>query len=733
MDNYDEKYGMSRVLEPRYVLPTSAWRLDNRREISPKEMRISLKKIHMESTNFKQLLLECGENEERLKDKIIDIVMKRGKLHNPMTETGGVAFGTVETVGSEFVLPKDIKPGDNVICNVSLASLPLYISGITAIDPHYSQIDVEGYAIVYQGIRLIKMPDDVPVNLTLYMLDQSGTLRTAARMAEGASKILLVGSNMMLNLVYGFALRSAAGRQAEIVSLLDKRTDLHLRGQEIEDLMASVFNEMHFVDILKPIECMKGFEEDSMFDLSVNCADIPGSETINVLAAKPDSTVIFANLINNYNISLYITEAVQKQLNIRCADGYSEGYEDFDFAMARALAPIFEKAEFHSLRVEGRPGGYETSTRGTDTKLLESIANVNSQAEDFICESRAMKGVLEEVASVSKYDCNVFITGDTGVGKEKVANIIQKNSARKLQPFVKVNCAAISPNLIESEFFGYEKGSFTGASAGGKKGYFEMADTGTIFLDEVGELPLDIQAKLLRVIQDGEFFRVGGITPVKTNVRILCATNRDIEKMVEEKSFRRDLYYRLNVFPIRIPALSERRADIAPLVRYFIRKYSEQYGISRDISDDALEYLSRKEWPGNIRELENVMQRLIINSRNERILLFDVTRELNQDLFEHGGVQNEEYKLTAGEEINLTKLMESYEKGIIQYACEKYGSTRKAAKAIGISQTQLVRKKNKYALEDIQKEESGYMDKELVNGRWQRLGHRSGGSRWQKP
>ena len=260
-----------------------------------------------------------------------------------------------------------------------------------------------------------------------------------------------------------------------------------------------------------------------------------------------------------------------------------------------------------------------------------------------------------------------------------------------------------------------------------------MADTGTIFLDEVGELPLDIQAKLLRVIQDGEFFRVGGITPVKTNVRILCATNRDIEKMVEEKSFRRDLYYRLNVFPIRIPALSERRADIAPLVRYFIRKYSEQYGISRDISDDALEYLSRKEWPGNIRELENVMQRLIINSRNERILLFDVTRELNQDLFEHGGVQNEEYKLTAGEEINLTKLMESYEKGIIQYACEKYGSTRKAAKAIGISQTQLVRKKNKYALEDIQKEESGYMDKELVNGRWQRLGHRSGGSRWQKP
>ena len=179
-----------------------------------------------------------------------------------------------------------------------------------------------------------------------------------------------------------------------------------------------------------------------------------------------------------------------------------------------------------------------------------------------MCESRAMASVLDEILTVSKYDCNVLITGDTGVGKEKVANIIHKNSNRKMQPFIKVNCASISPTLIESEFFGYEKGAFTGASAAGKKGYFELADNGDIFLDEIGELQADMQAKLLRVIQDGEFFRVGGTTPIKTNVRILSATNRDLEDMIEEQRFRRDLYYRLNVVRLKVPNLRERSGDI---------------------------------------------------------------------------------------------------------------------------------------------------------------------------
>ncbi len=170
-----------------------------------------------------------------------------------------------------------------------------------------------------------------------------------------------------------------------------------------------------------------------------------------------------------------------------------------------------------------------------------------------------MAAVLNDMLTVAKYDCNVLITGDTGVGKEKVANIIHKNSNRKMQPFIKVNCASISPTLIESEFFGYERGAFTGANSNGKKGYFELADNGAIFLDEIGELQQDMQAKLLRVIQDGEFFRVGGTTPIKTNVRILSATNRDLEDLIQEDKFRRDLYYRLNVVRMRVPNLRNGR------------------------------------------------------------------------------------------------------------------------------------------------------------------------------
>ncbi|MBR3184407.1 MAG: sigma-54-dependent Fis family transcriptional regulator [Firmicutes bacterium] len=318
--------------------------------------------------------------------------------------------------------------------------------------------------------------------------------------------------------------------------------------------------------------------------------------------------------------------------------------------------------------------------------------------EDFICNSKPMKKVLQDILKVSKYDCNVIIFGDTGVGKEKAANLIQKNSDRKMQPFLKINCGAISPNLIESEFFGYEKGAFTGASSTGKKGYFEIANNGVLFLDEIGELPLEMQAKLLRVIQDGEFYRVGGTAPIKTNVRIISATNRDLEKMVEDGGFRRDLYYRLNVVPIIIPKLSDRREDIPGLVEHFLSKYGDKFGEKRSISSWAMDYLKEQPWEGNIRELENVIQRMIISAHGREITLKDVITEIEGEkgrdelLDVQNGEAGEEY------EIDLEAAVNEYEKGLIRYALDKYGSTRKAAKAVGISQTQLVRKKKKYGI-----------------------------------
>lgn len=693
-------YGLKRVAEPQYVLPTSAWKLDNSRNIYPNELRISVRRIHLEGTSFKQICTESNYNEEKIKQKIIDIIIRRGKLHNPVTDTGGLAFGTVEEIGEEFYNPQNLKVGDTIICNASLASVPIQIENILAIDHVFNQIDASGYAILHDHVPIIKIEEDMPVNLLLYTLDESGTLYRLSQLAEGQSKFLIVGNNMITNLIFGYVIRRQVGAKGEIVCLLDKKTGMQVMGDGIDQLIAHVFNEVHFLNILKPIHAVERLKLNQQFDLSVNCAEIPGAETINILATKAGGTVLFANLINNLKISLYITESISKPLNVENAEGYLEDYETFDIALVRELADYFENAAVMKVESAEKDESAEASASPYDRSLIEQ-----SKLEDFVCVSRPMRNVLREIANVSKYDCNVIIFGDTGVGKEKVANLIQKNSDRKMQPFVKINCGAISPNLIESEFFGYEKGAFTGANTGGKKGYFEIANNGVMFLDEIGELPLEMQAKLLRVIQDGEFYKVGGTSPIKTNVRIISATNRDLERFVEEGKFRRDLYYRLNVVPIRIPSLSERVDDIPALVKHFLAKYGKKFGIARGITDSAMEYLQQLAWPGNIRELENSVQRLIISAKGEDISLMDVMHETHSELFEGGGfgAEEEERALPRGSypmdtEISLQEAVDEYEKGLIKYACEKYGSTRKAAKAIGISQTQLVRKKKKYNL-----------------------------------
>ena len=685
-------YGLERVLEPKYVLPTSAWKLDNSRNIYPNEMLLSIKRIHLEGTSFKQICTEVNYNEEKIKQTIIDIVIRRGKLHNPVTDTGGLIFGQVEKIGESFESQGGVKAGDEIICNASLASVPIYIEKITAIDYAFNQIEVEGYAVVHDRIPLVKVKPGIPLNLLLFTLDESGTLFSLNKLAEGKVKCLIVGNNMITNLIFGYVLRRKLGPEGEITCLLDRKTGIQITGGGIDRLVSLVFNQIHYLDILKPVECLEKLNAESLFDLSVNCAEIPGAETVNILATRPGGTVLFANLINNLNIALYITESISKTLEVHGAQGYIEGYDDFDVQIVSEIAAYFENASFVKIETD-EPEEY---INPYNRSLIEK-----TKTEDFVFNSKAMKNVLDEILKVSRYDCNVIIFGDTGVGKEKVANLIQKNSDRKMQPFVKINCGAISPSLIESEFFGYEKGAFTGANASGKKGYFELANNGVMFLDEIGELPLDMQAKLLRVIQDGEFYRVGGTTPVKTNVRIISATNRDLEKLVEEGKFRRDLYYRLNVVPIRIPRLGDRPEDIPVLVNHFLGKYGEKFGTSRKISESAMDYLKNLPWPGNIRELENSVQRLIISSKGEDITLMDVMRETHGEIF--GGPfmgidEDEETGQEMDREIDLQTAVDEYEKGLIKHACEKYGSTRKAAKAIGISQTQLVRKKKKYGI-----------------------------------
>src|ERR671919_26222 len=241
--------------------------------------------------------------------------------------------------------------------------------------------------------------------------------------------------------------------------------------------------------------------------------------------------------------------------------------------------------------------------------------------DDIVGTSGGLRAVLEQVQVVAPTDSTVLINGETGTGKELVARVIHKISSRSNRAFVKLNCAAIPSGLLESELFGHEKGAFTGAVAQ-KIGRFELANGGTLFLDEVGDIPLELQPKLLRVLQEQEFERLGSTRTTRVDVRLVAATNRDLVQMTGEKEFREDLYFRLNVFPLRIPPLRERAEDIPLLVRHYVRKYAQRMNKRIEtISEEAMSALTEYHWPGNIRELENFIERAIILSRGAELQL----------------------------------------------------------------------------------------------------------------
>lgn len=248
----------------------------------------------------------------------------------------------------------------------------------------------------------------------------------------------------------------------------------------------------------------------------------------------------------------------------------------------------------------------------SENRELKQELEEKQETRQLIYDSAAMGGVLDLVNNVASVDTAVLILGESGTGKEIIARYIHSLSLRSRKRFVPVNCAAISANLVESELFGYEKGAFTGAEAR-RRGKFEYADGGTLFLDEIGDMPLNSQGKLLRALQEKKFQRVGGNQEIPVDVRIICATNRNLETMVQQNKFRQDLFYRINVFPILIPPLRERKEDVVPLARYLMKTFP--FGKDHTISDDACQKLNEYPWPGNVRELANVIERCLILTR----------------------------------------------------------------------------------------------------------------------
>ncbi|ATW28062.1 sigma-54 interaction domain-containing protein [Candidatus Formimonas warabiya] len=327
-------------------------------------------------------------------------------------------------------------------------------------------------------------------------------------------------------------------------------------------------------------------------------------------------------------------------------------------------------------------------TRGLTELYMHRLKEIEAQVGhgEFVMKSKEMLAVYETALRVARFDATTLITGECGVGKEVIARIIHQNSMYKDGPFVKINCGAIPENLLESELFGYAGGAFTGARKDGKAGVFEIANNGTLLLDEIGEMPLNLQVKLLQVLQDKRIKRIGDTKEKMISVRLLAATNRNLEESIEEGNFRRDLYYRINVISIYIPPLRQRKADIPFLATFFLKKNSERYHIEKTFSPQAMDFLLRYNWPGNVRELSNVIESAYIMSDTERI---------ETAHFPNFAIDNEHTDvLTIHKLIPLNEAKHLLKTKLITMAMEQYGSTRKAAEALQIDHSTIVKNRD---------------------------------------
>lgn len=315
--------------------------------------------------------------------------------------------------------------------------------------------------------------------------------------------------------------------------------------------------------------------------------------------------------------------------------------------------------------------------------------------ENIIVESPAMKRALDLAVRVAPVDSVVLIHGESGSGKEVLARLIHRLSTRCNGPFISINCGAIPEHLLESELFGYERGSFTGAWRDGKPGLFELANGGIFFLDEIGEMPLRLQVKLLKVLQDMEVYRVGGIRPVKFDVRVIAATNRNLTDLVREGKFREDLFYRLYVVPIEVPPLRERREDIFPLSWHFLKQYNQKYRQAKTFSSELTALLESYDWPGNVRELQNIVERLVVTGDSDLLK----PEHLPPGFCQKGGTAapSPQNKRAAGV-VTLSHAKAETERALLTRALEMKKTTRQIAALLGVDHSTVVRKLRKYGL-----------------------------------
>lgn len=408
-------------------------------------------------------------------------------------------------------------------------------------------------------------------------------------------------------------------------------------------------------------------------------------------------------ILNSNDKVIYANNYIRKALNIESVDlekvevligkdleknkiGIKANGIDYD-GIGELLEINFDSYNYKNIIVLNKICKKDKCNNITENNVWGEI-----KLESIIGESEAMKDIKRKIIKIANSTSSVLITGESGTGKEVIARAIHSQSNRNNKPFIAINCAAIPEALLESELFGYAKGAFSGASNTGRMGKFELANGGIIFLDEIGDMPLPLQVKLLRVLQERKFAKIGSNKMISLDIRVIAATNKDIKEMIKEKKFREDLYYRINVIPIDIPNLSERKEDIKQLVLSFIDKYCTTYKLERiEIEEDVIERLENYPWKGNIRELQNAVEFMINLVDEDNRITCSILPDYIVDYYnKHNEIDLE--KITDGDFITLDEL----EKRYISYALEKYGhdtkGKSKAAKKLGIGLATLYRK-----------------------------------------
>lgn len=695
--NIDDQFGVYRSQEPPHVLPLLAWKLDTSLPIRDNELLIRVRYLNVNAASFTQLKDEAQGDVNILAQKIVNLVAIRGKLHNSITGSGGTIMGVVEEVGRRHPDFGKIFPGDRICTLISSAMTPLVIHKIHQINMKTGQVELDGYAILFENSIYAPVPDHWTPNLFLALIGEAGSCYESYLLCKKNMTVVVINAMEKVGIISLFALREKLGTTGRLIATIQHEED------KVKLASLHVADQIIPIPTQQPLAAYKIFcenSEDTDVDLIIDCSHVNSVELFSVLLIKPNGTIYFTNPASQCATAGLGAEGIAKEVNLLFYRGYIRGHVTFCINLVNRNPDL---RAFLSERYIDNGGGF---TR-VEISGKEMQSEEKGLAGNIVVAGQTMQNIINKAKKVAPFDATVLITGESGTGKEILADIIYQYGGRTKKPFVKINCAAISDSLFESEMFGYDPGSFTGALKNGRQGYFEKANGGTLFLDEIGEMSLQNQVKLLRVLQTKEIIHVGGNQPIPVDVRIIAATNRDLQSMVSHGEFREDLFYRLNVITLRIPALRERREDIIPLTENFCQRFNSKYHIHKQFDGEALRVLEAYEWPGNIREMENLILRLMLCTENEQISADIVRAELKK--------QNREYESRGDnrrtgsndgqyEPVNLNeretsrKTDEENEEAIYRRAAGKWRTTREIAKDLGVSQSTVVRKLKKFGI-----------------------------------